>query len=65
MTPVVIGQRVRRRAVPGVEVHADFRRPAGNHIFGEFDIKGINRHFIVGQIDGFKTILFAKLLKTR
>ena len=65
MPPVVIGKRVGRWAVPGMQMHADFRRPPGNHIFGEFDINRVDGHFIVGQPDRFETVLFAKLLKTR
>ncbi|VAS63258.1 Uncharacterised protein [Klebsiella pneumoniae] len=65
MAPVICSQRLGRRAVPRMQMHADFRGAAGNHVSGEFDIKGVDGHFIVGQIDRFKAILFAKLLKTR
>jgi hypothetical protein len=48
-----------------MQMHPDFTTVAGNHIAREFDIGGINRHFIVGQPCGFKGILLAKLLESR
>ena len=62
---VIFGQRLDRRIVPSMKVHADFRRTASEAISCEFAIDRALDHLPIGQPSGLHSEPLAELLKAR
>ncbi len=65
ITQIVVGQRIERRRVPRVQVHADLAGAARDHVARELDENAAHRHLIVREVNRLEAEPLAKRLETR